>query len=75
MKRVKSLIKLTNLNSETLNEKDLNRVICGAGEYCYCGCWYSECGGSSDGDNDAYNDRDDLFSFIPIGQAEWNYAM
>jgi hypothetical protein len=74
MKRVKSLIKLTNLKSENLNEKALNLVIAGAAGFCYCGCYYSECGGSSQVDNDVYNRRGDKMSFLPIGKAEWNYA-
>jgi len=53
MKQVKSLIKLTNLNSERLEleGKDLHHVI---GAYS-CGCYYKYCGGSSKADNNAAN--------------------
>jgi natural product precursor len=52
MKRVKNLIKLTTLNSGSLNEKELNHVLGGG---CYCGCFYENCGGSSTGNNDSAN--------------------
>jgi len=71
MKRIKSLIKLTNRDKESLNEKEQSRVI---GGHCMCGCWYSDCGGSSDEANRDANADDNLGSEWPEGDAEWNYA-
>ena len=62
MKRVKSLIKLTNRNPERLNEKELSQVIGGS---CGCGCFYADCGGSSTYDNWEANDEDSLHSELP----------
>jgi natural product precursor len=73
MKHVKSLIKLTQLNSASLNEKELDWVIAGSGS-CACGCYYSECGGSSDHDNGCANYDGGKISRDPTGQAEWNGA-
>lgn len=72
MKRVKNLIKLTNLNSESLNEKELNQVIAGEETVCMCGCYYSECGGSAEMDNADANSNEGLYSEVPFDQAEWN---
>ncbi len=47
MKRVKNLIKLTKLNSESLNEKESCHVV-GSG-FGYCGCYYANCGKTGDG--------------------------
>lgn len=71
MTRVKSLIKLTNLNSENLNEKELKEVR--AGEMCWCSCWYEACGGSSLIDNGWANNQLDISSpeDPPYDQKEW----
>ncbi len=66
MKRIKNLIKLTNLNSESLNEKELSHVSGGVGE-CYCGCFYETSEGSSTFDNETANDAKDLTSIPPVG--------
>ena len=71
MNRVKNLIKLTNLNSKSLNEKEQNLVI--AGGDCYCGCYYADCGGSSEALNRQANDQGDLMSTTP-GEGSWCYA-
>jgi len=62
MSRIKSLIKLTNLNSEKLDEKFLHHVF--GGEY-YCGCFYEACGGSTRYNNDRANLREGLVSPLP----------
>ena len=74
MKRVKSLIKLTNRKPESLNEKEQSLVI---GGNCGCGCFYSDCGGSSSEDNAEANQigsPDGLHSPVPWHAEEWNYA-
>ncbi len=63
MKRVKNLIKLTNLNSERLNEKELCHAM-GSG-FGYCGCYWANCGGSSDAANSAANKKGGLDSPLP----------
>ena len=70
MKRVKNLIKLTNLNSESLNEKEQSVVYGGS---CGCGCWYSECGGSSMYDNSSANAEYGIHSIYEL-RAQGNYA-
>ena len=74
MKRVKSLIKLTNLKSERLNEKE--QTFVSGGGTIWCGCYYSECGGSSTEDNDEANlaISPTTVSIKPVDQAEWNDA-
>jgi hypothetical protein len=67
MKRIKNLIKLTQLNSESLNEKELNRVSAGH----FCGCFYENCGGSSTSGNDAANEKNNLYSVVREIPAEW----
>jgi len=71
MKQVKNLIKLTNLNSEKLNEKELTLVN---GGNCSCGCFYSNCGGSSSNDNYRANSIGDYISIFPVDQKEWNHV-
>lgn len=78
MKRVKSLIKLTNLNLESLNDKKLNHVIAGQVTTCWCGCWYSECGGSSNVDNSLGNSGlpgGGGSVWPPSAPAEWNFVL
>lgn len=70
MKRVKNLIKLTNLNSEKLSEKELNHVI---GGHCTCGCFYENCGGSTQWNNMEANEARDLHSEYPPVGAELYY--
>ena len=72
MKRVKNLIKLTNLNSESLNEKELNQVIAGDVIVCHCGCYYSECGGASTMDVADANSNEGFYSEVPFDEVEWN---
>lgn len=62
MKKLKNLTKLTNLNSENVNEKELSHVI---GGVCCCGCFYEACGGSARAANDSANDEKDLYSPLP----------
>lgn len=62
MKKVKNLIKLTNLNSENLNEKELSYAL---GGVCGCGCYWAACGGSSRTDNSFKNDEGGLGSPLP----------
>lgn len=62
MEQVKSLIKLTNLKSESLNEKEQSRLM---GGHCICGCFYADCGGSSRHDNASANRADNAHSQIP----------
>jgi hypothetical protein len=62
MKRVKNLIKLSNLKAERLNDKELGHVI---GAMCCCGCFYADCGGSSSSANYTANTRGDLISKLP----------
>ena len=71
MKRVKKLIKLTNLSSESLNEKDLQLLTAGTDHY--CGCYYEYCGGSGDEANDAANEPGGLESEFPWDEAEWGF--
>lgn len=52
MKKARSLIKLTNLNSENLSEKELNHA---RGGECHCGCFYAACGGSTSAANSGEN--------------------
>ncbi len=59
MKRIKNLIKLTTLNSKSLNEKELSRVTGGG---CFCGCFYEDNGGSTTANNDTANTRSNLYS-------------
>jgi natural product precursor len=68
MKRVKNLIKLTNLNSERLNEKELRHVV---GGECHCGCFYAACGGSSKIANDGSNTEHGFVSPLPPFEAQW----
>jgi len=70
MKRVKNLIKLTHLNSERLNEKELGIEVGGKGN-CICMCYYETCGGSSTSDNEAKNNERDLTSMLPKNVAMW----
>lgn len=62
MKKVKRLIKLTNLNSENLNEKELS---CALGGECLCGCFWAACGGSSNIDNSSANSTNGFYSKLP----------
>lgn len=62
MKRVKNLIKLSNLKVERLKEKELGHVI---GALCHCGCFYAACGGSSSSANDSANTSKSLASPLP----------
>lgn len=62
MKKAKSLIKLTNLNSEDLNEKELSHA---RGGWCHCGCFWAACGGSSLYWNDNYNTAENKVSPLP----------
>ncbi len=68
MKRVKNLIKLTNFNSKSLNEKDLNQVT---GGQCFCGCFYENCGGSSTSYNGGANRSSNLTSVVRELPAQW----
>jgi natural product precursor len=63
MKKLKSLINLTNLNSENLNEKELSHLI--GGECCHCGCFYCSCGGASNSDNYGANSSGCKVSPLP----------
>jgi len=75
MKEIKGLIKLTNLNSEKVNDKELKYV---SGGFCGCGCYYSNCGGSSDVDNAAANAGSNppiISSFPPASIKEWNFSI
>lgn len=65
MKQIKNLMKLTNLNSERLNEKELSHTI-GGFITCFCLCYYEGCGGESKIDNGATNKADGLFPPKPI---------
>ncbi len=74
MKKVKNLIKLTNLSSESLNEKKQNVVIAGGDRPPdFCACYYSYCEGSSTFWDTA---RDNLIEPYepPYGPVEANYA-
>ncbi len=71
MRKIKNLIKLTSLNAEGLNGREQNVVSGGSFS---CGCWYSQCGGSSEGGNLNANGQANLHSLKPEGQAEWNFA-
>lgn len=62
MKRVKRLIKLTNLNEEHLEENQLRLAF---GGECQCSCFYCSCGGSSNEDNGAANGPKGLVSPLP----------
>ena len=62
MKRVKDLIKLTNLQVERLDEKGLSHVI---GGECHCGCFYQACGGSTRVDNRGANAVNGWYSPLP----------
>jgi len=68
MKQIKSFIKQTNRNLESLKKKEQNVVIGGG---CGCACAYSNCGGSSTTDNKNANTADNLGSLLPAG-TEWN---
>ncbi len=69
MKRVKALIKLSKLNSDRLNEKELSHVT---GGLCWCGCFYANCGGSSKSDNDVANSGGNKTSIIPHIGDQWS---
>jgi hypothetical protein len=62
MKRVKNLIKLSNLKVERLNDKELGHVI---GALCHCGCFYAACGGSSSSSNYSANNKKGFVSPLP----------
>jgi len=68
MTKVKNLIKLTNLNSGRLKEKELKHVIGGG---CQCGCYYANCGGPSYGTNGYYNNKSGKVSIFPSISSEW----
>ena len=72
MKRVKNLIKLSNLHSDQLDEKELSHVI---GGLCHCGCFYETCGGSTRANNDSANTGGGLVSPLPPFDAEWGIAV
>jgi len=72
MKQFKDLLKLTNLKTESLNEKELIKTI-GLSGLCSCGCYYSGCGGSSSTLNAGKNNAGDLRSILPAGD-NWGYA-
>ena len=74
MKKIKKFIKLSNRNLENLNEKEQSVVVAGAESYCSCGCFYSDCGGSSIADNTIINIELGLCSVEPVDEAEWNGA-
>ena len=71
MKRVKDLIKLTNLNSDRLSKKELRHVT---GGLCSCSCFYATCGGSSRAANKEKNTESNLVSPLPPFDAEWGIA-
>lgn len=71
MKRVKNFIKLTHLNPDRLNEKELSHVI---GGLCHCGCFYATCGGSTRAANSDKNDEGNLVSPLPPFDADWGIA-
>jgi natural product precursor len=62
MKKIKRLIKLTNLNPEHLEESQLSHVFGGA---CSCSCFYCSCGGSSKKDNKGANAEHGWVSPLP----------
>lgn len=64
MQRIKNFIKLTNVCSKKLSEKEQERVVGGLLP-CYCGCYYCGCGGSSKLDNKNANSGQDLDSALP----------
>lgn len=71
MKRIKSLVKLSNVNAEKLSEKDQSGIS--GGNSCFCGCYYETCYGSSTANNAIANARYGWISLPPIGKAEWGY--
>jgi len=71
MKQIKSFIKLTNLSSEKINEKELNHVI---GGDCKCGCYYALCSGSSETINGSANSGKGLVSPNPLDLEHASYG-
>ncbi len=69
MKKLKKLVKLTNLNSEQLKEKELGQAL-GGEIICFCGCFYARCGGSSSRMNAFYNEIEGFKSPLPKDDAE-----
>jgi len=77
MAKVKSLIKLTNLNAAGLKKRELNDVA--GGEFNdgsgfwerYCGCYYANCGGSSRYWNHKVNNIKQLDSALPPDGASY----
>ncbi|UCH92231.1 MAG: rSAM-modified peptide [Candidatus Aminicenantes bacterium] len=66
MKRVRKLIKLTNLQAEGLDEKGLIHVFGGIEpKECSCSCFYEACGGSTRADNDSANLKHGYSSPLP----------
>lgn len=62
MKKTRRMIKLTQLNSEHLSEKELNHA---RGGECSCSCFYAACGGSSNYWNDNFNTGMGFVSPLP----------
>lgn len=62
MKKAKRMLKLTSLNSENLNEKELHQTH---GGWCHCGCFWAACGGSSNYWNNNYNTSENKVSPLP----------
>lgn len=69
MKRIKSLVKLTNVNAEKLSSKEKSEITGGH----FCGCFYELCEGSSRSDNNDANEPGGLESPYPAGQAYYGY--
>jgi len=68
MTRIRQLIKLTNLNSKGLKEKELNVVIAGGFS---CGCFYEACSGSTRSENSKANKEGGLISPLPAPDKNW----